>query len=190
MVALSTPNLDTNFSAQDFNLLGVNGKYYSLNDFRNFKALIVMFICNHCPYVKAIITKLVHDIEELQKKYNVGAVAIMSNDTESYSEDSYENMVLFAKKHKFIFPYLIDSTQEVAKKYGAVCTPDFFGFNSELKLCYRGCFDRSGMNEINSEQKDRDLFNAMVYTVTAGKPIENQRPSIGCSIKWKNRGES
>ncbi|WP_339046358.1 thioredoxin family protein [Candidatus Mesenet endosymbiont of Agriotes lineatus] len=185
MVALSTPNLDTNFSAQDFNLLGIDGRYYSLNNFRGFKGLVVMFICNHCPYVKAIITKLVHDVEELHTKHNVGAVAIMPNDTESYPEDSYENMVLFAKEHKFNFPYLIDDTQEVAKKYGAVCTPDFFGFNSELKLCYRGCFDKSGMNEINNEQKDHDLFNAMVYTATTGRPIENQRSSIGCSIKWK-----
>ncbi len=185
MVALNTPDLDTNFSAQDFNLLGVDGKYYSLNYFRSFKGLIVMFICNHCPYVKAIISRLVYDIDELKEKHNVGAVAIMPNDTEAYPEDSYENMVLFAKKYKFNFPYLIDSTQEIARKYDAVCTPDFFGFNSELKLCYRGCFDKSGISITDNAQKDRDLFNAMLYITATGKPPEKQKSSIGCSIKWK-----
>ncbi|MDN5247675.1 MAG: thioredoxin family protein [Wolbachia endosymbiont of Tyrophagus putrescentiae] len=190
MVALNTPEGDFNFIARDFNLLGVDGKYYTLSNCRGENGLIVMFICNHCPYVQSIISDLVADIALLQENYQVNAVAIMPNDVNAYPEDSYENMINFAKCNRFTFPYLIDTIQEVAKAYGAVCTPDFFGFNSSLNLCYRGRFDDRKKDKLHGHLVgSSDLFQAMKFVAETGSPLTDQKPSIGCSIKWCNNTE-
>ena len=139
MVLTKTPICNFGEKPHDFNLPGVDGKNYKLNDCLGKKGMVIMFICNHCPYVKAIIRDLVKDIEEL-KKIGIESVAIMSNDTKNYPEDSFDNMLSFSKLNKFNFPYLFDESQDIAKKYGAVCTPDFFGYNKDLKLQYRGRF--------------------------------------------------
>ncbi|WP_168464759.1 thioredoxin family protein [Wolbachia endosymbiont of Ctenocephalides felis wCfeT] len=185
MVALNTPQVDFDFTAKDFNLLGIDNKYYSLNDCRGKNGLIVMFICNHCPYVQSIISNLVIDIDLLRKNHQVNTVAIMPNDISEYPEDSFENMVNFAKENKFTFPYLIDSTQKVAKEYGAVCTPDFFGFNSNLNLCYRGRFNDAKKEKIQGyEAGSSDLFQAMKFIAETDNFPAEQKSSIGCSIKW------
>lgn len=187
MVALNTPQGDFNFVAKDFSLLGTDNKRYTLNECRGEKGLIVMFICNHCPYVQSIISSLVVDIDLLKKNYQINAVAIMPNDVTEYPEDSYENMICFAKENKFTFPYLIDETQKVAKEYGALCTPDFFGFNFNLKLCYRGRFNDAKKDKSHSSLAgDSDLFKAMKFIAETGKPPIDQKSSIGCSIKWSN----
>ncbi|QKX02549.1 thioredoxin family protein [Wolbachia endosymbiont of Dirofilaria (Dirofilaria) immitis] len=187
MTALNTPKVDLNFTAKSFNLLGIDNKYYTLNDCRGKNGLIIMFICNHCPYVQSIISDLVSDVDLLKKGYQVNTVAIMPNDTNKYPEDSFENMINFAKKNKFTFPYLIDSTQEVAKEYGAVCTPDFFGLNANLKLCYRGRFNDTKKEKVqNYKTGSSDLFQAMKFIAETSNPPVNQKPSIGCSIKWSD----
>jgi len=182
MVALQTPNVDINRPAPDFKIQATDGKTYTLNDVKGKNGLVVMFICNHCPFVKAILDKIIRDMKEL-KELGVGSVAIMSNDPAEYPEDSAENMRKLADEKNFPFPYLIDETQEVAKKYGAVCTPDFFGFNADLELQYRGRLDESGMN--NKPDAPRDLFNAMVEISKTGNSHAVQKASIGCSIKWE-----
>lgn len=184
MIELTTPKLKSDFFAPDFNLLATDGKHYDLSKCKGDKGLLIMFICNHCPYVKSIISRLVADTKRLKKEFDIGVAAIMPNDTKSYPDDSYEKMKEFAKNHDFDFPYLLDEDQKVAKSYDAVCTPDFFGFNKDLKLCYRGRFDASGRNVIENNQKDRELFKAMVFISKNQKLVENQKPSIGCSIKW------
>ena len=146
------------------------------------KGLLVMFICNHCPYVKTIRERLVADLREL-KALGVHAVGISSNDTVNYPEDSFDNMKQVAAEFDFPFPYLFDETQEVAKAYGAVCTPDFFGFNADLELQYRGRFDAAGRGE-PPPNNPRDLFNAMKQVAQTGQGPRDQIPSIGCSIKW------
>lgn len=183
MVALQTPIVDPSMYAIDFELMDTNKKIVSLNDFKkqNLKGLVVAFICNHCPYVLAIIDKIVRDANEL-KNYDVGFVAIMPNDYDKYPQDSFENMAQIAKDKNFKFPYLLDETQEVARKYGAVCTPDFFGFDSDFKLAYRGRLDFSGKDIILNAP--RELFNAMILISDKKKPTM-QNPSIGCSIKWR-----
>ncbi|APR98377.1 thioredoxin family protein [Wolbachia endosymbiont of Folsomia candida] len=187
MVALNTPKVDFDFIAKDFNLLGVDNKHYTLSECCGENGLIVMFICNHCPYVQSIISNLVSDIDLLKKDHQVNAVAIMPNDVNEYPEDSLENMINFAKKNKFTFPYLIDSTQEVAREYGAVCTPDFFGFNSNLNLCYRGRFNDAKKERIPGyEVGSSDLFQAMKFVAETGTCPSDQKSSIGCSIKWSN----
>ncbi|WP_341808064.1 thioredoxin family protein [Wolbachia endosymbiont (group E) of Neria commutata] len=187
MVALNTPKVDFNFTAKDFNLLGVDNKYHTLSDCRGKNGLIVMFICNHCPYVQSIIDNLVKDVELLKKNYQVNAVAIMPNDVNEYPEDAFENMINFAKENKFAFPYLIDSMQEIAKEYGAVCTPDFFGFNSNLNLCYRGRFNDAKKEKVHSyEVGSSDLFQAMKFVAETGSCPAEQKSSIGCSIKWSS----
>ena len=183
MVALNTPKVDTGLLAKDFKLMGTDNKYYQLSDVRGDKGLVVMFICNHCPFVKAISDKLLRDMRELQGR-GIGVVAIMSNDADAYPEDSFENMRKFKEYHGFTFPYLIDETQEVAKAYGAVCTPDFFGFDKNLKLQYRGRLDDSGMQ--HKEDGERELFDAMCEVATKGVVEKKQYPSIGCSIKWRD----
>ena len=141
-----------------------------------------MFICNHCPYVKAIIRDIVEDCKNL-KKEGVNSIAIMSNDTREYPEDSFENMKIFSKKFNFTFPYLIDETQEIAKEYGAVCTPDFFGYNSKLELQYRGRIrELKDLKPINSGESD--LSRAMRLIIKTGKGPKEQIPSMGCNIKW------
>jgi peroxiredoxin len=182
MVSLQTPVCDFGWKAPDFELVGVDGKTYTLADVRGPKGTLVMFICNHCPYVKAIRPRLVRDLKEL-KALGVNAIGIMSNDPTDYPEDGFEHMQAVAREFDFPFPYVIDPTQQVAKNYGAVCTPDFFGFNDKLELQYRGRFDES-RKETAPEGVRRDLFEAMKQVAETGRGPEDQIPSIGCSIKW------
>lgn len=183
MVSTHTPICDFGAAAPPFSLPGVDGKTWSLPDCRGPKGLLVMFICNHCPYVKAINRKLVRDTAEL-RSLGVHSVAIMSNDTQSYPEDSFENMQRVAREMGYPFPYLIDRTQEVASAYGAVCTPDFFGYNARLELQYRGRLDESGRHA-GAENAERELFLAMQQVAETGRGPEHQVASIGCSIKWR-----
>jgi peroxiredoxin len=182
MVSLQTPVCDFGWKAPDFELVGVDGKTYTLADVRGPKGTLVMFICNHCPYVKAIRPRLVRDLKEL-KALGVNAIGIMSNDPTDYPEDGFEHMQAVVREFDFPFPYVIDPTQQVAKNYGAVCTPDFFGFNDKLELQYRGRFDES-RKETAPEGVRRDLFEAMRQVAETGRGPEDQIPSIGCSIKW------
>ncbi|PIR39486.1 MAG: thioredoxin family protein [Alphaproteobacteria bacterium CG11_big_fil_rev_8_21_14_0_20_39_49] len=182
MVALETPSIEENRTAADFELKGTDGKIYTLENTKGENGLLVMFICNHCPYVQAILDKIIRDCAEL-KEQGINSIAIMSNDTKNYPDDSFDNMKKLAQQKNFPFPYVIDETQAVAKQYGAVCTPDFFGFNRNLELQYRGRLDSSGMK--NNPSADRDLFNAMMQVAQLDKGPRVQHPSIGCSIKWK-----
>ncbi|MDB1135291.1 thioredoxin family protein [Candidatus Anaplasma sp. TIGMIC] len=183
MAAIGTPKLDPDFRARDFFLKSVDGNYYGLDDLRGGAAMLVMFICNHCPYVKAIIGRLVPQCEDLMERYGVRVVAIMPNDTVAYPDDAYDKMVLFARGHKFPFQYLIDESQDVAKSYGAVCTPDFFCFNRDLALRYRGRFDDPKREAV--DEPGGELFEAVKHIAATGEAPENQVPSIGCSIKWR-----
>jgi peroxiredoxin len=183
MVSLQTPICDFGWKGPDFDLLGIDGKRYRLADVVGEKGLLVMFICNHCPYVKAIRPRLVSDLKAL-KALGVNAIAIMSNDPTDYPEDGFEHMQAVAKEFDFPFPYVIDPTQDVAKAYGAVCTPDFFGFNRDLELQYRGRFDESRKD--TAPESTRDLFHAMKLVAETGSGPQEQVPSIGCSIKWIN----
>ena len=181
-----TPQLLQDFSAPPLVLPGVDGSLVDLHESirRNRpKAFLVMFICNHCPYVKAILTKLIEEGQKLNKA-GIPVFAICSNDAEEYPEDSFENMKLIAKLLNFPFPYLHDENQKVAKDYGAVCTPDFFGFNSDKILKYRGRLDDSGKKyQIGGKS---ELTEAMIEIAQTGTYEKPQIPSIGCSIKWKN----
>jgi peroxiredoxin len=183
MVRMETPVCDFGWPAPDFNLPGVDGRRYSLKDVAGPNGLLVMFICNHCPYVKAVIHRIVRDVSDL-KAQGVGAIAIMSNDPGDYPEDSFENMQKVAVELGFPMPYVLDESQAVAKAWGAVCTPDFFGFNGKLELQYRGRLDES-RKEAAPEGVRRDLYEAMKLVAATGRgPIE-QIPSMGCSIKWR-----
>jgi len=182
MVSLETPVCEFGQAAVDFSLPGVDGRTWTLQDCLGEKGLLVFFICNHCPYVKAIRDRLVRDTRELQA-VGINSVAIMSNDASQYEEDSFENMRKVAEEYDFPFPYLMDETQEVAKAYGAVCTPDFFGYNANLELQYRGRLDES-RKEAAAKDVRRDLFEAMKQVAETGKGPDNQIPSMGCSIKW------
>ena len=184
MVSLQTPVCDFGLPAIDFNLPGVDGKNWTLADCAGEKGLLVMFICNHCPYVKAIRDRIVRDTREL-KALGINSVAIMSNDPALYEEDSFENMQKISAEYGFDFPYLLDESQQVARAYGAVCTPDFFGYNADLKLQYRGRLDAS-RKESAAEDVRRDLFEAMQQVAQTGHGPEDQIPSMGCSIKWKD----
>ena len=168
--------------APDFDLLGVDGKRHDLVAVRGPNGLVVMFICNHCPYVKAVIDRIVRDCRELSTR-GVGSVAVMSNDPTEYPEDSFENMKRIAREKGFAFPYLLDETQDVARAYGAACTPDFFGFNAGLELQYRGRLDASRRDPVPNAR--RELFEAMVQIANTGIGPKEQIASIGCSIKWK-----
>jgi peroxiredoxin len=170
------------WKAKDFALGGVDGKTYSLSDARGPKGTLVMFICNHCPYVKASINRIVAEANEL-RLIGIGTIAIMPNDTESYPEDSFDNMKAFATRHGFTFPYVIDTSQAVARAYDAQCTPDFFGFNAQDELQYRGRLDASRMTTIANAR--RDLYEAMKQIAETGHGPKEQFPSMGCSIKWK-----
>jgi peroxiredoxin len=182
MPPLETPELEINFSAPQFLLPGIDGKQYKLEEIKGAKGLVVAFICNHCPYVKSIADKIAKEALELQK-IGINFLGINSNDPIAYPEDSFENMKLFAVKHHYSFPYLFDESQEVARAYGAVCTPDFFGFNSDLKLVYRGRLDAAGKNFL--PEAKRELFLAM-EKISQDLPIKDkQYPSLGCSIKWR-----
>jgi len=177
-----TPKSEIN-QAPSFNLLGVDGQHWSLNQVMGVNGLVVMFICNHCPYVKSIQQQLVEDVKQLQS-FAVNAVAIMSNDPVDYAEDSFENMQAVAKKLPFTFPYLLDDTQSVAKAYGAVCTPDFFGMDNQGKIKYRGRLNAAGISESHNGLR-KDLVAAMQEMVETGEITSEQLPSMGCSIKWK-----
>ena len=183
MVSLQTPVCEFDQPAPDFSLPGVDGKIWTRDACKGEKGLLVMFICNHCPYVKAVIHRIIRDTKELAD-YGIGSVAIMSNDPTDYPEDSFENMQRIAKELNFPFPYLLDETQEVAKAYGAVCTPDFFGYNAQLGLQYRGRLDES-RKETAPEGVRRDLFEAMKQVAETGRGPQDQIPSMGCSIKWR-----
>ncbi len=183
MVSLETPVCDFALPAIDFSLPGVGGKTWTLEQCRGENGLLVMYICNHCPYVKAVIDRILRDAREL-KGLGVNCVAIMSNDSTYNEEDSFENMQKIAVQLNFPFPYLLDESQRVAKAYGAVCTPDFFGYNGELQLRYRGRLDES-RKEAAAEDVRRDLFEAMKQVSETGKGPDAQIPSIGCSIKWR-----
>jgi peroxiredoxin len=183
MARTETPVCDFDRLAPDFRLKGVDGKTWTLNEVRGNNGLLVMFICNHCPYVKAVRDRIIRDAREL-KDHGINSVAIMSNDPTDYAEDSFDNMKKVAQELKFPFPYLYDETQDVAKAYGAVCTPDFFGYNKDLKLQYRGRLDESRKEPAPNAR--RDLFEAMKQVAQAGQGPKDQIPSMGCSIKWKN----
>jgi len=183
MVSTPTPVCDFGWKAPDFDLPGVDGKPYNLAAARGPNGLLVMFICNHCPYVKAVIDRIVRDTRELAA-LGIGGIAIMSNDPTEYPEDSWDNMVKLARDKMFPFPYVLDETQQIAKAYGAVCTPDFFGFNAQLELQYRGRLDES-RKETAPDDVRRDLFEAMKQVALTGQGPREQIPSIGCSIKWK-----
>lgn len=183
MVALNPPVCNFGWQAVDFDLPATDGRRYGLESVRGPNGLLVMFICNHCPYVKAVIDRIVRDCREL-KAQGVGSVAIMSNDPAVYAEDSFDNMKRWAEELDFPFPYLYDETQAVAKAYGAVCTPDFFGFNGRLELQYRGRLDASGRNPAPADAR-RELFEALAGIARTGNGPKDQTPSIGCSIKWR-----
>jgi peroxiredoxin len=168
--------------APGFDLPGTDGKRHSPASSRGPNGLLVMFICNHCPYVKAVRERLVRDCTELAS-HGIGSVAIMSNDPSDYPEDSFENMKRIATQFRYPFPYVIDETQDVARAYGAVCTPDFFGYDAALQLRYRGRLDASGRQAVPSAP--RELFDAMVQIARTGRGPAEQAPSIGCSIKWR-----
>ncbi|RMG32462.1 MAG: thioredoxin family protein [Gammaproteobacteria bacterium] len=185
MVSLQTPVCEFGKPAVDFRLPGVDGREWSLDDCMGEKGVLVMFICNHCPYVKAVLDRIVRDAREL-REYGIGSVAIMSNDPAEYEEDSFENMKVVAERMDFPFPYLFDETQAVAKAYGAVCTPDFFGYNANRELQYRGRLDAS-RKEAAPPDARRDLFEAMKQVAETGKGPKDQIPSMGCSIKWRDQ---
>jgi len=170
--------------APAFSLPGVDGRIWTLDDARGPNGLLVMFICNHCPYVKAIREKIIRDVKDL-RALGIGAIAINSNDPTDYPEDSFENMQRVAREYDYPFPYVFDATQEVARAYGAVCTPDFFGYNRDLELQYRGRLDSSGRSPDPNAR--RELYDAMKLIAETGRGPREQFPSIGCSIKWANR---
>jgi peroxiredoxin len=182
MAAQSDP-LAPGATAPDFTLPGVDGRRCSREACRGENGLLVMFICNHCPYVRAVIDRIIRDARDLAP-LGIGVVAISANDPVAYPEDSFENMVAVARHHAFPFPYLYDETQAIARAYGAVCTPDFFGFNARLELQYRGRLDASRRDPAPPGAR-RELFEAMKTIAATGKGPAEQLPSIGCSIKWK-----
>ena len=179
---LNTPVCDFGWQAPDFTLPDTGNRLHKLDSLIGPNGLLIAFICNHCPYVKAIIDRLVSDATDLQQR-GINTVAIMPNDYHSYPEDSPENMVTFINRHHIPFPYLIDETQQVAKAYAAVCTPDFFGLNAEGKLHYRGRLDDAKMETVDNRQPE--LLEAMIKVAESGPGPEHQIPSMGCSIKWK-----
>ncbi len=184
-MAMETPVCAFGWRAVDFSLPGTDGKSWTLADVRGPRGTLVMFICNHCPYVKAVIRPLVADVAALGA-LGIGAVAIMSNDTLAYPEDGFDAMTRLAVEQRFGFPYLYDESQAVARAYGAVCTPDFFGFDADLGLQYRGRLDSSGRQ--GQPGARRELLEAMTEIALTGHGPKAQTPSMGCSIKWKGSG--
>jgi len=182
MTLTKTPVCNFGEKAKDFNLLSTENKKISLDQVKGINGTLVMFICNHCPYVKAVIKDIVEDVKFLED-LGIKSVGIMSNDVKNYPDDSFENMISFSKQHNFSFPYLIDDTQKIAKDYNAVCTPDFFGYNNNLELQYRGRI-RELKNLKPVTQGDSDLRTAMKLVAKSGKGPKKQIPSMGCNIKW------
>ncbi len=183
MVLTHTPICEFGLPAPDFSLPGTDGRIWSRDECAGPRGLLVMFICNHCPYVRAINRKLVRDTAALIE-LGIGCVGIMPNDTETYPEDDLPHMRRAAEEQGYPFPYLMDETQDVARAYGAVCTPDFFGYNAALQLQYRGRLDEAG-KRADCDQARRDLFLAMQEVAATGRGPLEQVPSMGCSIKWR-----
>jgi peroxiredoxin len=183
MAAMETPICDFGWKPPDFSLPGIDGKTYSIEDVRGENGTLVMFISNHCPFVRAVADRIVRDIGDLAKQ-GIGAIAIMSNDTVTYPDDSFDRMKEFAAANGFNFPYVIDETQDVARAYDAVCTPDFFGFNKDLELQYRGRLDASRAAPAEPGAR-RELFEAMSDIAESGRGPADQIASMGCSIKWR-----
>ena len=181
MPAVQPPICDFGWKMRDFSLLGVDGKTYSLKDVRGPNGTLVVFICNHCPFVKTIVGRLVDEVAAL-KALGIGTIGIMPNNTTVSPGDSFDNMKAFAREHRLNFPYVIDKTQEVARAYEAVCTPDFFGFNAKDELQYRGRLDESRTTLVNGAR--RELYEAMKLVAETGRGPADQIASIGCSIKW------
>ncbi|NQZ32909.1 MAG: thioredoxin family protein [Oceanospirillaceae bacterium] len=179
---LETPKAENGTTAEPFTLSDPKGASYSMSELQGKNGLLIAFICNHCPYVKAIASRLVEDAKRLQEA-GINVVAINANDYNQVPQDSPANMLLFAEKHSFNFPYLVDEDQSVSKAYGAVCTPDFFGFNSAGELQYRGRLDSAAMGDATN--REPELMDAMLAMATTGLGPATQHPSIGCSIKWK-----
>ena len=182
MVLTKTPICNFGEKAKNFSLKSTENRKVSIEDIKGDNGTLIMFICNHCPYVKAIIKDIIEDVKFLEN-LGIKSAAIMSNDVKNYPDDSFENMISFSKTHNFSFPYLIDDTQKIAKEYGAVCTPDFFGYNKDLGLQYRGRI-RELKNLKPLRVGDSDLKNAMKLIAKTGKGPTEQIPSMGCSIKW------
>ncbi|CCG42278.1 thioredoxin family protein [Magnetospirillum molischianum] len=182
-MAVETPTGSLGAVATDFTLPGTDGRVWSLADISGPRGTLVVFMCNHCPYVLAIIDRLNRDAAEL-KRLGIGVVGINANDAETYPDDSFDNMVTFAQRHELGFPYLHDESQQIARAYGAVCTPDFFGFDAEGVLRYRGRLDASERQPGPADAR-RELVEAMREIADTGKTPDGQIPSIGCSIKWR-----
>lgn len=182
-MAVETPVCEFGWKAPDFTLPATDGKSYSLESVAGPNGTLIMFICNHCPFVKSVLGRIVRDATDLKAR-GIGVAAICSNDADDYPEDSPENMKRVAEDKGFPFPYLHDEAQTIARAYGAVCTPDFFGFNKDLELQYRGRLDESRMTPVPAAA--RELFDAMVMVAETGRGPEHQMPSMGCSIKWKS----
>jgi peroxiredoxin len=183
MAAVESRVCEFDWPAVDFDLPGVDGKRYNLAAARGSKGLLLMFICNHCPFVQSIRDRIVRDTRDLLAE-GIGSIALMSNDPADYPEDSLDNMKAVSKQFGFPFPYVIDETQQVAKTYGAVCTPEFYGFNADLKLQYHGRLDESRREAVPNAR--RELFEAMKQIAATGQGPKTQLASIGCSIKWRN----
>ena len=184
MSLTKTPICDFGKKAENFKLNSTDNKIISLDDVKGENGTLIMFICNHCPYVKAVVDDIVQDCKRLEKD-GVKAVAVCSNDVKNYPEDSFDNMIKFSKNHNFNFPYLFDETQEIAKSYNSVCTPDFFGYNKDLELQYRGRIrELKELKPVRSGESD--LYKAMKQISETGKGPESQIPSMGCNIKWIN----
>ena len=184
MTLTKTPICDFGRKAENFKLKSTDNKILSLDDIKGKKGTLIMFICNHCPYVKAVIQDIVSDCKELEK-HGISSVAICSNDVKNYPEDSFDKMIEFSKNHNFSFPYLHDESQEIAKKYDAVCTPDFFGYNEKLELQYRGRMRE--LKELKPVRSgDSDLLTALKMISKTGNGPKEQIPSMGCNIKWIN----
>ena len=182
MTLTKTPICNFGEKAKNFNLLSTDNTKISLNEIAGKNGTLIMFICNHCPYVKAVIKEIVQDMKFLEN-LGIKSAAIMSNDVKNYPEDSFENMIAISKSNSFTFPYLIDETQNVAKEYGAVCTPDFFGYNKNLELQYRGRIrELKDLKPVRNSESD--LLKAMHLVIKTGKGPKDQIPSMGCNIKW------
>lgn len=183
MVLLESEMVELGAKAHPFELLGIDNKMHDLKSFEDAKILVVIFMCNHCPYVKAVIQRFI-DIQHDYEKKSIQLVGINSNDDKNYPEDSFENMKVFAKEQGINFPYLCDESQKIAKTYHAVCTPDIFVYDKDRKLAYRGRLDDNWKEP--EAVTSRDLRNALDEILTGKMPSRNQQPSIGCSIKWKS----
>lgn len=183
-MAATPPVCDFGWNAPEFRLPATDGRSYALADIAGAKGTLVMFICNHCPYVKSVLDRIVRDAADL-KRIGIGTAAVSANDAAAYPEDSFDNMARVARENGFPFPYLHDESQDIARAYGAVCTPDFFGFNAGFELQYRGRLDASGRTPASPETR-RDLYEAMKLVAETGAGPVDQIPSMGCSIKWKN----